>query len=438
MTLREALEALQIADHEPVFAGSWDRIQAARPEPVPFLEPAFVRWACEFAGLNAEITSQALATATRVRDDEALRAMAWWRHSRFFGPADQRPRDRGFPTLNAALGNEAGMFNVLVLLSGTPYMQAVHRARGVPESVTREQVVDLDINLHTEDYLCETGTWGIGNGILGWLLLTWWGDLYRLGRLQFIPSNLRSPFHAYRHRATGAVVALSDGGLPYRADGQREGSAGIYDAEGRFTSVFEVGDDVITGNPVSPEGYVLREPITLARREWTPAMGPNSPCLDIHIPAGAPMDFGECGESMRRALEFFPRHFPERPFVGFACHSWILDNLFPDLLPATSNLVRFQREVYLFPIPRGGGVIRRVFGYGFEETDGAVSGEDRARLPRDTGMQRAFAAHLDTGGRFRGGGCFLLKEDLDWGREVYRSNWPLWQPPRSSNSGVGV
>jgi len=425
MTLAEVIGAVHLADHEAVLARGWDRIAAVRPDPVPFLEPDFVRGVTADAGLSGEITDQALTTAARIRSDRALSALAWWYHSRLFGPVDQRPRTNQLPLLTDALGDQAGMFNVLILLSGTPQMRAVHRSRGVPESVTRESVTDLDINLHTEDYLCEHGTWGVGNGILGWLLLTWWGDLYRLGRLQFIPSNFRSPFHAYRNRVTGAVVALSDPGLPYRADGQRDGSAGIFDRQGAWTSMLEVDDDSVTGNPVSPEGYVLRDPVTLPRREWVPVMGPNSPCLDIHIPAGAPMDYDQCGESLRRALEFFPRHFPDRQFVGFACHSWILDTLFAELLPPTSNLVRFQREVYLFPIPHGGGVIRRVFGYGFAEMDGTVSDVDRARLPRDTGMRRAFAAHLDAGGRFRGGGCFLLKEDLDWGSEVYRKQWPF-------------
>jgi hypothetical protein len=40
-------------------------------------------------------------------------------------------------------------------------------------------------------------------------------------------------------------------------------------------------------------------------------------------------------------------------------------------------------------------------------------------------LQRAFARHLEVGGHFRGGACFLLKEDLAWGSQVYRRGWPL-------------
>ena len=30
------------------------------------------------------------------------------------------------------------------------------------------------------------------------------------------------------------------------------------------------------------------------------------------------------------------------------------------------------------------------------------------------------------GGRFFGGGCFLLSDDLDWGRQVYRTQALPW------------
>jgi len=131
------------------------------------------------------------------------------------------------------------------------------------------------------------------------------------------------------------------------------------------------------------------------------------------------MGYDECGESIRRALEFFPRHYPDRPFVGFACGSWILDNQFETLLPATSNLVRFQKEVYLYPLRDDGhSVVRTVFGFG-------MTAADLPRFARRTGMQRAFAAHLESGGHFHAGGCFLLKDDVDWGSAFYRSRWPF-------------
>ena len=124
------------------------------------------------------------------------------------------------------------------------------------------------------------------------------------------------------------------------------------------------------------------------------------------------MAYDACGESLRQAMEFFPTHFPDRPFIGFDCISWILDAQFEQLLPPTSNLVRFQQELYLFPIR---GVHDTAVGHVFGR-----QGDEARDLPRQTTMQRAFAGHIQRGGRFRGGGGFLLAEDFDWGAQVYR------------------
>jgi len=91
--------------------------------------------------------------------------------------------------------------------------------------------------------------------------------------------------------------------------------------------------------------------------------------------------------------------------------SWVLDGQFEQLLPATSNLARFQQEVYLFPVKSEGVPMLSIFG---------CKRSDPADLPRRTTMQRAFADHLRRGGHFRGGGCFLMSEDFDWGSQVYR------------------
>jgi hypothetical protein len=280
-------------------------------------------------------------------------------------------------------------------------------------------VLDLKLQLEREDYFQENGHWGISPRILGWLLNHWRGELYRLGRLQFVPGRFHGRLRAFRHRRTGAVVALSEEGVRYRADGQVDGAGGVSDAEGGWTAALLETERGVEGCPIAPWGRTFREPAYLPADEWLPVLTPGDGVLDIHIAAGSPMEFDGCGDSLRRALAFFPRHFPDRPFAGFACGSWILDAQFEQLLPATSNLVRFQQEVYLFPGRSGSGTtLRTVFGHG-------LTLADLPRFPRETTMQRAFARHLEAGGHFRGGGCFLLKDDLAWGSQVYRRGWPL-------------
>lgn len=420
MDLKTIVARLDIATSEEALAPGWEAAQAARPAGAPpFLAPDYVHWACEQAFLTPEMTAAALAAARRIAADDALSALAWYCHYQLFLQDREKPEVRRWPLLTTALDRDAGMFYVLVLLSGTPQMQAVHRARRIPPEVIKDTVLDLKLQLETEDYFLKYGHWGISPRILGWLLLHWQGELYRLGRLQFVPVPFGGRLRAFRHHTSGIVVALSEAGVRYRTDGQVDGAGDVYDPTA-WTSTLTLTGEATIGHPISPLGHVLETTLTLSGREWRQVLAPGDPTLDIHIPTGSPMNYDACGESLRQALAFFPRHFPDKPFVGFSCFSWILDAQFEQLLPPCSNLVRFQKEVYLFPIKGGsGGVINTVFGFGLNLAD-------LPRFPRRTTMQRAFAAHLERGGHFRGGGCFLLKDDLDWGSQCYRRKTLPW------------
>ncbi|MGB2822994.1 MAG: hypothetical protein WBF17_18570, partial [Phycisphaerae bacterium] len=179
------------------------------------------------------------------------------------------------------------------------------------------------------------------------------------------------------------------------------------------TSVFSVGDAVIRGNPVSPDGRALPDPIELPSEQWEPILQPGQEILGVHIPAAGPMTHEACGRSFRRAVTFFARHFGEYAFRAFNCTSWFLDNQFGRLLPESSNIRRFQEEVYLHPVPNGGDwqVFERVFGR---------RPETIASAPRDTTIRRAIVDHVLAGGHFHAGGMLLFPRDLDWGRRVYR------------------
>jgi hypothetical protein len=171
-----------------------------------------------------------------------------------------------------------------------------------------------------------------------------------------------------------------------------------------------------TGNPISPLGFAERRIVALPLNEWRLVLSPGDPVLNIHMPAGSPMDFDQCGESFGQALDFFLRHFPDRPFAAFACSSWLLDSQLDGPMPPTSNIVRFQRQVYLLPSPSGGGsTLERVFG---------SADVDLAAAPRDTALRRAVIEIVERGGHIRSGRCVIFPEDLRtgaWGAERYRS-----------------
>ena len=85
------------------------------------------------------------------------------------------------------------------------------------------------------------------------------------------------------------------------------------------------------------------------------------------------------------------------------------------MLPPGSNILRMQREGYLFP----NGEDQESF---LNFTFGAQS-IDLATAPRDTRLRRAVIAHLEKGGTLRCGGFLLLRRDLArFGAQPYRNN----------------
>jgi hypothetical protein len=120
-----------------------------------------------------------------------------------------------------------------------------------------------------------------------------------------------------------------------------------------------------------------------------------------------------CGESLRAAIPFFQKHFPDRPYRVFTCDSWVLDPAFETYAGTESNLVRFQQEMYLHPVMgRNEGVLGSVFGKPVF---------DPRTAPQDTGLRRAVRAGLEAGRLWCGGGSLLFPEDLRWGKQVYRN-----------------
>ncbi len=373
-------------DVAPRFADRWSEHQAAWPPSGPmFLTDHFVRETCDDLGLPTDVRDAVLAALPAFRGRPALARLAWTCHRTLFdrpadpGPDGFQPASLPWPGRPDALGPWAEMLHPVVLLSGGPFMLALHRARGIPAEVTRDTAGDLALWMrHHRD---RTGRWGLGEA--GWLVSHFLGRTYALGRLQFRFERLGQPVRAFRHRPTGRVRLLIGGG------------------------------DAPSGRAVSPTGIVTDELIELPPTEWECILRPGDPILGMHIPATGPLAFDACGASIRRATTFFPERFPEYPFRAFQCGSWLLSPRLGELLPADSNIARFQREVYLYPLP--GATDEQLF----ERVFGDMPANPAA-APRDTALRRLVLDELAAGRRFPAAACLLFPGDLDWGSAVYR------------------
>ena len=417
MDLNRVVLDLGIEQSREVLESEWEVSQGAMPSgALQFLSSDYMSEACRGVYLPEEIVQAAVGTAARVAESPAMRALAW--HCHWCVYRVERYSSRfvdNWPCMTGPLGETAGLFYLLVLLSWFPKMRAVHRAHGLPERVVRDSMDQIYLRGETCSVIF--GRWGLDGHAARWLANFLRGEIYALGRLEHQFRVMDDPFRVYRHRESSKVIALSEDGVSYRRDGQRHRSG---DTQPAWTSRLVVTRDAITGHPVLPTGRAVEETVALAAADWVPVLGQGDPILYFHIPGGIPLDHAACGDSFRAAMDFFPRHFPERPYKAFFCGSWLLDTQLEDWLPSGSNLVRFLQEFYLLP----GGISER----SILQTVFGNASTDLGDAPMDTSLQRAIRDHVSLGRRIDPGAgkCFLFPEDLDWGRQVYRTTKFPW------------
>jgi hypothetical protein len=358
------------------------------------------------------IAEAVLQGAERIRGDrERAEAAVQFHRELFIDKAP--PKDVNARLLES--GEDAAMLAAIVYIGALPQMIAFYKAKRIPEQVLVDTLGDMAIWMthHREMH----GEWGLGQ--LGWLIQHCTCKLFRLGRLQFCWMTYTRPFKAFRDRNTGAIAVLSESGVRYRADGQADGTNGVYDPEHSWVSDYRYDAEGRRhiGQPCSPEGAALRRTVALREEQWELVLQQGDPVLDVHIPTGGKMTHELCRASYGEALAFVERYFPEKPFRAFVCSSWLLAPQFQSLLPADSNIVRFQSDYVVTPIRSDEKqTLERVFGF-------HTKLEDLPRLPRESSLQRILHDYLSAGGAVHGAAGFILQED--WSRGTARASEAL-------------
>ncbi|MCC6444374.1 MAG: DUF5596 domain-containing protein [Armatimonadetes bacterium] len=381
------------------------------PGAVFFLQPAYIEESCRTMAVETEMARAFHEAAASIARSPALERLAWHCHWLLFR-SGLNVRVHGWPSLPAQADPAGPMFYAVVFLSGIPYFQSLHRARSLNAQVVRDTLSDFP--LWIRENRRRTGQWGFR--AIGWIVHHLQGRLFALGRLQYLPGHYFHPFRFYRHAATRRVVALAESDQLFRADGQFASAQGASDRDNLWLSRFEIDEQWIRGNPISPWGHMLHREVALPASEWHEILRDGDPVMTVHIPATGPMDPESCGDSFRQAISFFEKHFPDWPFRAFTCYSWLLDPQFEQMKPPPENIVAFLREWYLHPVERASpdGTYERVF-----DVFGG-SPLDIRTAPRDTSLRRAILDWMAGGGGCRCGGSVLFSEDLDWGNAVYR------------------
>lgn len=386
-----------------------------------FLTSTQIQQYASAAGLEQAVIAQLVALAERISGEPTLQRCAEQLFAQTYAGAELTIE----PTAETLLGAEANKLYLLLAVAALPQLWVAQQARGIPAAITREIFGALPTAAR------RFAEWHSGQvGLEAWVLRYWFnevasGHLHRLGRLEFILGTFDCNLRVYRHRQSGRVQALAEAGLQFAVDGylpfEYDEITGDHygwrrperTAEGWTASLVET-EESITGTPISPCGYALRTMQQLAKAEWELVFANGDTVLDIHIPNFMPLQLDLLHKSLQRALDFFPCFYQDRPFKAFVCSSWIFNTQLREMLAPNSNLLAFQRQGYLFPLPSDGAD-----GLYFLFGDWLI---DLDKAPRDTQLQRAVIKHLKAGDKLRSGGFFLLPDAVEqFGQAPYQS-----------------
>lgn len=126
------------------------------------------------------------------------------------------------------------------------------------------------------------------------------------------------------------------------------------------------------------------------------------PTVSLHIPTDTVLRPELLRKSWLDARAVLGRVFPEYAEAPCYCHSWLLSPTLRQLLPPTSNILKFQQSFTITPIDvPSQGFLQWVF------KNPGLPTED---LPENTGLQRRLKAFLLSGGTFVDAKGYLIAE----------------------------
>lgn len=268
----------------------------------------------------------------------------------------------------AMSGGNPDLLRLLAVLLAIPQMERAYAEQGFPAETLKLTLSDIKI---WSDHNRRTrGGPGLSPRILGWMKNHLQCRLFRIGRLQFRHKIFANPIQVFLHPVTGKTLAIEED----------------------------------SGKPILPWGKYVSDEKRIDLSGWERVLKPGDGVLDLHIPEDGPLTMDPVRSSLKAGLAFFKRYFPKLSVRAMVCFSWFFDPAFPDILAPESNLLRFMRLFYCFPLEsHHSEILWRVFGR--EDIDPATA-------PRTTSLQRAVLGHLERGGLFQESGGFICIREI--------------------------
>ena len=408
ISLKTVLDRLPIEpEYREAMDAHWDESLQTLPEGrLPFLKVDFIQECRQFCDLDSELDAVLLDTSDRIEAWPDMRLLIWHCYRRLYVHTET-PGLEKWPELFDQLGDQGGIFYMLVAQAMAKLVKNAHTKLDIDESVTRDTCELRSSNKSHK--VGRDGRPGVLIRTLYWLRHYTAGRLFRLGRFTYMLRELPTQIWGYRNRDSGQVALLMPPGVHFNEDGYVVNDD---DPSKAWISHFTQTDSHVHGFAASALGMAIETPMTLNHTEWTQILGPGDTVLDMHIPAGGGMTLQACKQSLTQAFTFFRRTFPECPAKAVYCASWIFNTQLEERLPE-SNLAKFMRELYLFPILSDGK--DGLFFVFYRDYD------DWSLAPRKTSLQRALIDIYTSGIGLRSSGMLFFEQDLPYfGQHVYR------------------
>ncbi len=287
-----------------------------------------------------------------------------------------------------------GLLWALVYVSGMDSLIAFYEHNQIDLQIMADTVKDL--TLWMRNHKTRYGYCGLATYPWNWNAFT--GNIFRLGRLQFIPNVYEENNYVFRNKKTGELVVLSGGGAKFRSDGYANGSGDLSE-EHPSTSLFRRNLFVTVGNEVDYNGRIGKL-LYLDNKEYECVFKKTDPILEIHVPQGPKIDPAECEKSLNWAKTFFKEHF-DYDFKAFTCWSWLLDPSVGNLAGENSNINQFGKRFRKTPNASGRGDWKF---FAFEKNFSSL--ED---APIKTAFQQRLINEAKNGHVFRAVSGFILR-----------------------------
>ncbi|MBO4808405.1 MAG: hypothetical protein J5537_05130 [Lachnospiraceae bacterium] len=327
------------------------------------------------------------------------------------------------------LGKYNEAYGFLVLLACVPVSKKEMDRRGIPEHYY-EDIPHRMLRDQLKRYI-ETGKIDVLD--MPWKMNFYTLTIFLLDRFLFIPYEHGEGFEMYRNKTTGKVIALNDAGNIYDSEGQvlkwkvsEEWDEPEVDEEVKeekeydpnsghvlatrpakdprtFVTVKNETEDEITGNYMNPIGYTEEKMITIKKSEYEKVLKRGDYLIALHIPGGEGYTPERMQNSMRLALEFFAKYYPELDMKGFWSSSWLYDKRLELIIGKNKNITNCQNLMFRYSDGENGHML---YIHLYRDMDNIVT-----EYPCETSLQKGARDFLLEGGRFCTTGMMILKEE---------------------------